>query len=226
MRSIIFYATTLSLSITAALLAKPMPMREVPGQAQCASHPSNKKNQKKVQRIVPGSTNSTPVVQPKQIAVAPITAQISHQQPVQRIIPGTAHTTASTTVWHSPKQVAIAPTPAAAVYTPVYEIAPQAAITQVCPVMVYEPAPVSVAVACKPAVRPYMALTPSIITTNLKYMTLSDGSQWRIRHRDRPLIRHWHSGDLIGIELGGYFSRFQYKLVNHTRRETVEVNRS
>jgi hypothetical protein len=118
------------------------------------------------------------------------------------------------------KHMAIAPSP----HQPTYYAVPQTQVQVVSPVVIYEAAPTLV-IEKQPVIRPYISLTPSLISDNLKYMTLNNGSQWRIRHRDRPLIKHWRQGDLISIELGSLFSRFEYKLINHTRLESAEVNR-
>jgi len=150
--------------------------------------------------------------QPAARAVAPAPAQAySHQ-----------YMGVSTNQPVRPLQRGAVCVPAAIPHQPVYYVVPQKTAKAVHQTVVYQ---ASQPILVESAIRPYAALTPRMLSDNYKYLTLSNGSEWRVRHRDRPRVKHWHNGDLLSIELGSVFSRFQYKLINHSRLESAEVNR-
>jgi len=91
------------------------------------------------------------------------------------------------------------------------------------PIVVHTPLPQTIIINQCSAVCPYVTLTPYAIAKKGNYIELTDGSVWKVRHRDRSKVKKWRSSDTIVIETANFFSWYAYNLVNYTRNESVDV---
>ncbi|MGZ3632920.1 MAG: hypothetical protein ACXWM7_01145 [Parachlamydiaceae bacterium] len=91
------------------------------------------------------------------------------------------------------------------------------------PICVAKPLPKSIDIHPRSTRYPFAALTPIGPLKNENFLSLDNGSHWKIRHRDLSTCKNWKKGDCILIEAGKFFSWSTYKLVNHTRHESIDA---
>ncbi|MBA2728799.1 MAG: hypothetical protein H0U49_11585 [Parachlamydiaceae bacterium] len=91
------------------------------------------------------------------------------------------------------------------------------------PIVVHTALPQTILIDQRSAVCPFVTLTPYAIAKKGNYLELSDGSVWKVRHRDRNKVKKWKASDAVIIETGKFFSWHAYSLVNYSRNETIDV---
>jgi hypothetical protein len=91
------------------------------------------------------------------------------------------------------------------------------------PLTVARQFPYAVTINQRSACYPYATLTPTTVTKKGDWIQLDDGSNWKVRHRDRRTVSQWKTGDAILIDSGKFFTWSTYSLVNFTRNQSIDV---
>lgn len=91
------------------------------------------------------------------------------------------------------------------------------------PVIVARPMPQKIIIDARSSVYSCVALTPYSISKKGEFIQLEDGSQWKVRNRHQKYVKRWNAGDAVVIEASSFFTWSTYKLVNHTRNESADV---
>lgn len=91
------------------------------------------------------------------------------------------------------------------------------------PLIVQRPLPQVIVIDRNSVAYNSATLTPYFISQRGDSIQLDDGSNWKVRERDRRAVRQWNNGDVVVIEAGRFFCWSTYSLVNYTNGTSIDV---